>query len=252
MMAVYRSRSAAPHVSADGAAATRSQAELNHLLDKIREEGRQLGLREAAAQVVEAKRLRGELDQLVAKKEKELSERLTPVFEALSASLEDLENLEAQLVQSSEAETVRLALAIAERVVFHHIDTDPAWMRDLLNEARRRLPDRRRVVIRLHPDDAAPARAHLAGMQASGSGGQLEILDDAGLPRGGAILQSEGTTLDAGVSGAMSRLGERLLQAAPRPDGFVAVGRAAEVADHAADQLGDTRSVDAQPNGDAP
>lgn len=224
LMALYRSRSAAPLPTADGGAATRSQSDLQRLLAQAREEGRQAGVRESAAQVAEAKRLRSELDGELAKRERELRDRLTPVFTALSASLEDLENLEAQLIQASEADIVRLAIAVAERVVMHQIEHDPLWMRDLLVEARRRLPDRRKVVIRLHPQDAAPAREHLAEMQGPEATGQLDILDDPGLPRGGCILQSEGTTIDAGVAGAVSRLGERLLQAAPRPDGFVAVG----------------------------
>jgi len=221
---VYRSRSAAPPTAIDGGAATRSQAELQRLLAQAREEGRQAGIRESAAQVAEAKRLKSELDGELAKRERELRDRLTPVFTALSASLDDLENLEAQLIQAGEADIIRLSIAIADRVVMHHIENDEVWMRDLLTEARRRLPDRRKVVIRLHPQDAAPARAHLAEMQGSDATGQLDIVDDPGLPRGGCILQSEGTTIDAGVAGAVSRLGERLLQAAPRPDGFVAVG----------------------------
>jgi len=223
-MTVYRSRSLAPLPVADGAAATKSQGDLQRLLAQAREEGRQAGLREAAAQVVEAKKIRGEVETELAKRERDLRDRLTPVFTALSASLDEVENLEAQLIQASEADMVRLAIAIAERVVMHAVEHDPLWMKDLLVEARRRLPDRRRVVIRLHPQDAAPARAHLSQMQGDDAGGQLEIVDDSSLPRGGCVLQSEGTTIDAGVAGAVSRLGERLLQAAPTPDGFVAVG----------------------------
>ena len=44
--------------------------------------------------------------------------------------------------------------------------------------------------------------------------------------RATVVLGLLGTTLDAGVANAVGRLGERLLQAAPAPEGWVAVGKA--------------------------
>jgi flagellar assembly protein FliH len=221
-MTVFRSRSqsAAPQALPG---AGRADNELARRLTAAREEGRQQALRESAAQLGEAQRLRSEVETTVATVRREAEERLAPVLRALSASLDDLENLEAQLIQAAETDLVRLAVAIAQRVLAHQVETDPAWMRDVLTDALKRLPDRRQVAIRLHPHDAALAREQLARLADAAGGSPLTIVDDPGLPRGGCILHSEGTTLDAGVAGAVSRLGERLLQAAPRPDCWVAV-----------------------------
>ena len=229
-MALYRSRgSAAPAVVGDEL--DRSQAERRRLLAAAREEGRVAGLAEAKAILAEAKRASDDVASALAKQKAELEERLSPVFSALSASLAEVENLEAQLVQASEAEVVRLAVAIAERVVRVHIEQNATWMHEVMVEALRQIPDRRAVVIRMHPTDAGVAREHLRELGTRVPGlVKLDIVDDHGLERGGCILQSLGTTLDAGVANAVGRLGERLLQAAPAPEGWVAVGKAGDSA----------------------
>jgi len=228
-MALYRSRGMATAAAGVGDELDRSQAERRRLLATAREEGRLAGLAEAKATLAEAKRLSDGVAAQLARQKAELEERLSPVFTALSASLAEVENLEAQLVQASEAEVVRLAIAIAERVVRVHIEQDPAWMKEVLAAALRQIPDRRQVVIRMHPGDAGVAREHLRELAARVPGmGSLDIVDDGGLERGGCILQSLGTTLDAGVANAVARIGERLLQAAPAPEGWVAVGKAGD------------------------
>jgi flagellar assembly protein FliH len=230
-MTVYRSRSNSAQLPVIGPVGEgeRARADFERLVAQAREEGRQAGLREAAAQLAEAQRLREGIDQAMAAQKAALDARLTPVFTALSASFTDLENLEAQIIQGAEAEMVRLAVAVAERVLRKQVEVDPAWMRALLAEALTRIPDKRQVVIRMHPEDGRLAREHLTALTgADPSLGNLQVMDDAGVGRGGCILQSLGTTLDAGVANAASRLGERLLQAAPKPEGWVAVGTAAQ------------------------
>ena len=229
-MALYRSRGSAATALAGGEL-DRSQAELKRVIAAAREEGRQAGLAEAKATLAEARTLAEGVDARLAAQKAELEARLSPVFSALSASLAEVENLEAQMVQASEAEVVRLAIAIAERVVRARVESDPTWMRGILVEALRQIPDRRAVVIRMHPTDAGVAREHLRELTTGVPGLiQLEIVDDAGLERGGCILQSLGTTLDAGVAEAVGRIGGRLLQAAPKPEGWVAVGRSGDQA----------------------
>lgn len=222
-MAIFRSRSSAATTMVDGTAADSAQASTQQLLKKTRDEGRLAGLKEADTKLAEAKATQSKVDATVAAKKKELEDQLTPVIKALSSSLKDLENLEAQMIQASEADLVRLAIAIAERVVMHHIETDETWMKDVVAAARARLPDRQKVFIRMHPQDAELARQHIAGLQGQDAVSHFECIDDTGLQRGGCVLQSEGTTIDASVTGAVARLGDRLLQSAPKPDGFVHV-----------------------------
>lgn len=224
-MAIYRSRTSAAAAAGPSGELDRSQAEWRKLLASAREEGRQQGLKEAAQTLAEAKRLQEGVEAKLRAQRAELE----PVLKALSQSLAEVENLEAQLIQASETEVVRLAVAIAARAVHAHVEADPEWMRPVLADALRQIPDRRQVVIRLNPADAGVARERLRELSAAVPGlVQLEVVDDAGLERGGCILQSLGTTLDAGVAGAVARIGERLLQSAPKPEGFVAVGKASD------------------------
>jgi len=224
-MAIYRSRGASPtDAPATGPAAAQALDTARAGIVRLREQLKKEGMAEAAARIAEAERRAAGADQRVAAIKAELETRFMPVFENLAASVADLENLEAQVIQGCEAEIVRLALSIAARVLRRTVETDPEWMRELVVEALGQIPDRRSVTIRMHPIDAGLARERQQDLVGKVHGlERLEIADDPGLERGACILASMGTTLDASIATAWGRIGERLLQAAPHPPGFVAV-----------------------------
>ncbi|MFM2091763.1 MAG: hypothetical protein RLZZ127_2252 [Planctomycetota bacterium] len=145
-----------------------------------------------------------------------LHQRLDGALAALGAAEERLAGLEKALVAESRAAVKDLAVAIAERVLAREVESDPAWMEELLAAALARIPDKRAVVVRMHPDDAAVARERAAAIAAEVPGLERVVVeDDPGLRRGDLVLRSQGTRLDAGVRGALERIGRRLDQEAP-------------------------------------
>ncbi|MBA3937136.1 MAG: hypothetical protein H0X38_06725 [Planctomycetes bacterium] len=88
-----------------------------------------------------------------------------------------------------------------------------------MRHALLQVPDRRRVVLRMHPGDAAHAQERLQGLTAEVVGLEhFEITADAALARGACVLQSQGTRIDASLAGCWERLGNELLALAPAAD----------------------------------
>jgi flagellar biosynthesis/type III secretory pathway protein FliH len=94
----------------------------------------------------------------------------------------------------------------------------------LVKRALQEVPDRRQVVVRMHPTDAGHLRERISALTARIPGlERLEIASDTGLARGSCILQSQGTRLDVSLDGCWQRLADRLLDSAPSSDCTVLV-----------------------------
>jgi len=90
-------------------------------------------------------------------------------------------------VRAAEVDVVDLALAIAEKIVRSRAESDPELAVTLVREALKRISDRSRLQIRVHPDCLAPVAARRAEwLEAMGSPGPLEIVPDRRVPPGGA------------------------------------------------------------------
>lgn len=222
-MQLIRSRLVAGQAAALAQAGTeRQQAAAVAEAARLREEGRQAGLAEAQARIGAAERQAADAakraDEQIAKARTDAEERLGRVATALERALANLSGLERQLVQNSEAEMVRLALAIAARVLAHEVETDPAWMKTLIETALAEVPDRRRVAIRCAPRDAKTIRERLADTAAAVPGTErLELEEDAALQPGSLVLAAQGTRLDASVSTSWERIARALISQVPRP-----------------------------------
>ncbi|MCS6970289.1 MAG: FliH/SctL family protein [Planctomycetota bacterium] len=172
-------------------------------------------LAEAEARIAAAERRAQEAE---ARAEAALHERFGRTVDALQTALARLGALEAQLVAAAEAQIVELALAIAQRVLEHELAVDPAWMRDLLAAALAEIADRREIVVRCHPDDAAQIEARLpSAIQAAPGIEQLRVAPDPKLARGSLLLVAGGTRLDASVPASWERAAARLRALAPQP-----------------------------------
>jgi flagellar biosynthesis/type III secretory pathway protein FliH len=187
------------------------------------ERGRQMGLAEAQTRINAAEKraqdAEGVAQKNLAEKQAAFLAQFEPVLTSLAGAAARLEQLEKQLILESEAETVRLSLTIAATVLRKAVETDPTWMDALVKRALLEVPDRRQVVVRMHPEDAQHVRGRVTDIGARIPGlEKIEVIDDATLARGSCILQSQGTRLDASVPGCWERLAKQLLDAAPSSD----------------------------------
>lgn len=192
------------------------------------EEGRRQGLAEAEARIKAAEDRAAQAEQAAEQRQQKRQEehlaRFAPVLAALSGAARKLDPLEKQLLMESEAQCVRLALAVAAAVLRREPAHDPAWMDAVVKRALAEIPDRRAITIRMHPQDAASLQERIRVLASDVPGLEtLVVQADDTLSRGACILQSRGSRLDASLAGCWDRLALRLLDAAPSSDVSVAV-----------------------------
>ena len=128
--------------------------------------------------------------------------------EALGAFIESRRGLliEARL------DVLRLALAIAERIVFRTVELDPTVIEDQMTEALSLLARRSAVTIRLHPRDQEHAQAVLPQIVAQMHQCEHAVLvQDEAVTPGGCIVQAGLTTIDATIETQLDRIVATLL-----------------------------------------
>ena len=187
-----------------------------------RGEGRAEGLAEAQARIAAAEERAAKAEARAQEKLKQqqtaLEDRLGTVIAELERATQRAATLEQQIAQEAEAQIVRLALAVAARVLRHEVESDPGWMEDALHAALAALPDKRGVVVRMHPQDAAVARERQKLITAGVPGVErLVFQDDEQLDRGACVLMSQGTRVDAGAPGGWERIAAAFAAAVPHP-----------------------------------
>jgi flagellar biosynthesis/type III secretory pathway protein FliH len=192
-------------------------------VSEAHEAGRKAGIAEAQQRITDAERRAKDAEQNAAKameaKQKDFLARFEPILSSLSTAVGRLDSLEKQVVAESEAEAVRLALAIAAAVLRETVERDPKWMDALVKRALLEVPDRRQVVVRMHPQDACHLRDRITEVGARIPGlEKVDVIDDGTLARGSCILLSQGTRLDTSLAGCWERLATKLLDAAPSSD----------------------------------
>ena len=165
------------------AAAVRKRAEL---------EGRQ-----AAFQAVE---------QMVAK-------QLADVLPALRQAVEQIHHAKQAWLSHWEASGVRLAAAIAGRLVRRELTRQPEAPMTLIREALELAAGSAQVRIHLHPDDhkALGGQVQLLVQEMSGLG-EAEVIADAGVSRGGCRVETRFGTIDQQFEAQLARIEEELTE----------------------------------------
>jgi len=103
-------------------------------------------------------------------------------------------------------------MAIARQVVQRELSTQPEQIRDVVTQAIAALPaGNRHVRIHLHPEDA-----HLLAENLDvHDGGSWKIIEDASLTRGGCIVDTGATRIDARLETRLQDILARLQNHAP-------------------------------------
>ena len=97
-----------------------------------------------------------------------------------------------------------LAVAIGSQLARRALQADPAHLIMLVRDCLKQLPLGTRVVhVRLHPEDAAVMREKLTMPAGDGA---WQLTEDPTLTRGGCIVQSEHSTIDARFESRMRAL----------------------------------------------
>lgn len=135
--------------------------------------------------------------------------QLAAALSALEAAHAEVIALREATAEAVERDAVELAVQLAEKIVAGALDADAERVLDVVRGALRRLSERRRVTVLVHPDDLELVQAAAAGF-ASELGGieHCEVQSERRLARGGAVVRTDEGQVDASIETQLARARE--------------------------------------------
>lgn len=128
---------------------------------------------------------------------------LEPAVERLTAAMADVAAARADAIRRAEADTVRLAMEVARRILHRELSVDSNALEALTRAALDKLQSLEIHRVRVHPDQEQMVRACL---QKAGRGHALEVIADPSQPQGGILFDISRGTLDASVSTQLAEI----------------------------------------------
>lgn len=126
----------------------------------------------------------------------ELEEDVAAMHELIESAREQRN----EVIETAEPELVRLAMAVAERVVNDHVAIDANVVLETVRHALTRLVGREVVTLRVNPADAEVLRMYREATAASNDVEHLRIIEDQRVDRGGVVIETDAGTIDSKVS----------------------------------------------------
>jgi flagellar assembly protein FliH len=114
----------------------------------------------------------------------------------LARTLQDLAQVKKKIRGEAEQEVVKLSLAIARRILYRELSTDPESIQGIVVAALQKLQNREINRVRVYPAGAAAVRAALERIGVSGA---PEVVPDASLASGALLFETVLGELDASV-----------------------------------------------------
>jgi flagellar assembly protein FliH len=130
-------------------------------------------------------------------------QKLEPVLAGLNSMIAELAALRQRVRAEAEDDAVKLALAVARRVIYRELATDPEAILGLIKAAFGKLNARETLRLRVSPSDAAVVQEHRARLQIPPA---LEIASDGSLLPGSAIFETSRGELDASVDTQLAEI----------------------------------------------
>ena len=138
---------------------------------------------------------------------------LAPAVSALHAAAAGVDAARDDVAQEAERAAVDLSLRVAEQVVRAAIEASPERVLDTVSGALRRLMERDRVVVLVHPEDLDLVRAGAPEIIAPLGGVEhCEVQADRRVARGGAIVRTTEGEVDATLPTKLDRMRELLVE----------------------------------------
>jgi flagellar assembly protein FliH len=156
----------------------RRLAEMQSLKERAERDARQAGLREGEA----------------AGRAKATAE-LQAVMQRLAAAIDQTATERARLRQASEGDLIKLAVAIAQRILHRQISVDPDAIGGIIRAAFEKLQRQEIFRVRAHPSHQ---QALLKLLPPDGAR-KVEIVGDPALPPGGIVFETAMGDLDASI-----------------------------------------------------
>jgi flagellar assembly protein FliH len=131
------------------------------------------------------------------------SASLQPALERLTATIAELASYRARFRRESEPELLRLALAVARKILRRELTVDPHSLLGILKAALETINKAEVLSVRVAPEDVAQLTGRLTAL---GLPDQVEVAADRSLERGSVILDTKRGQIDASVQTQLAEI----------------------------------------------
>jgi flagellar assembly protein FliH len=143
----------------------------------------------------------------------EAAEMVAAAITALHAAAHEVSTLRGGMADAVEDAAVDLALRIADQVLQGELEAHPELVVGVVRGALRRLVERERVTVLVHPEDLDAVRAAAPDLIAQLGGIEhLEVQAERRLARGGAAVRTQEGEVDATLETKLARVREVLAE----------------------------------------
>jgi flagellar assembly protein FliH len=134
--------------------------------------------------------------------QEEAAGELQPVMDRLSRSLADLATVRSRVRKTAESDLLKLAIAVARRVIHRELTLDPGSIEGLIRVALEKLESRELCRVRVHPDQEPVIRTLLARFSAA----PVELIPDGTLQIGDVLFETAHGTLDGSIEAQLQEI----------------------------------------------
>jgi flagellar assembly protein FliH len=139
-----------------------------------------------------------------------------PLLDQLGRSLASLTSLRSRIRSEAEGDLLKLAVAIARRVLHRELTLDPESIEGLIRVALEKLQARELCRVRVHPDQEAAIRSSLERFSNSQ---KVELVADSSMQCGDVLFETAHGNLDGSIESQLQEIERGLadrLQRAPQ------------------------------------
>lgn len=127
-------------------------------------------------------------------------------MEKVAHAVEVLRLTAARLAEQARSDALEIGFQVARRVVEAELQTSPETLFALVRSALKRAGDSRRIVIRLHPEDARVIAASVASGDLAVAAAGVEVQPDATLERGDCLVDTDFGQVDGRLQTRLDEL----------------------------------------------
>jgi flagellar assembly protein FliH len=124
-------------------------------------------------------------------------------IEELAESVADLAQTRSALFRSSQADVLRLAMAVARRIIHRELLMSPDVLGGVISVALDRIEEADLHRIRVHPAFVDRIDESLSGRT---NGRKVQIVADSSLPLGGCVFETQHGNVEAGIESQLSEI----------------------------------------------
>jgi flagellar assembly protein FliH len=132
-------------------------------------------------------------------------------IEQMGRAIEQLATHRLKIQREAEPELVRLAMAVARRILRRELSVDPESLLGLLKAGLEKIESADTHRVRVHPEHAAVLKRMLEG-----AARPIEVATDPGLPVGGLIFETSHGSVDVGMETQLKEIERGFTDLYPR------------------------------------